>query len=99
MRQFPQDARKQAGHDLWLVQNGAAPRDWRPMAGVGPGVVEIRIHTSAEHRVLYVAHFDEAIYVLHAFEKRSRKTGRRDLDTARARYRELLRIRVGEGAT
>jgi len=49
--------------------------------------------------VLYVAHFDETIYVLHAFEKRSRKTGRRDLATARARYRELVRLRACERAT
>ena len=52
---------------------------------------EIRIHTSLEHRILYVANFAEAVYVLHAFEKRSRATAREDLDLARQRYRALVR--------
>lgn len=63
------------------------------MRGVGPGVREIRIHTALEHRVLYVAKFAEAVYVLHAFEKRSRRTAKRDVGLARQRYRELIRQR------
>jgi len=49
---FPDEARREAGHDLWLVQQGASPRDWRPMSDVGAGVVEIRVHAGTEHRVL-----------------------------------------------
>ena len=60
------------------------------MPSVGPGVREIRIHTGLEHRVLYVAKFVEAVYVLHAFEKRTRKTPRRDIGLAQQRYRALV---------
>lgn len=67
--------------------------DWKSMGTVGPGVQEIRIHTALEHRVLYLARFAEAVYVLHAFEKRSRKTAKRDVDLARRRYQELVRQR------
>ncbi len=63
------------------------------MAVVGSGVYEIRVHTQLEHRVIYVAKFAEAVYVLHAFEKKSRKASRRHLDLARSRMRELLRQR------
>jgi phage-related protein len=63
------------------------------MPSVGSGVAEIRIHTAREHRVLYVAKHAEAVYVLHAFEKRSRKTPKMDVDLARKRLSELERIR------
>ena len=59
------------------------------MSGVGPGVNEVRIHTQAEHRVLYVAKFEEAVYVLHAFEKKSRQTRDKDLALARERLRQV----------
>jgi len=67
------------------------------MPGIGMSVREIRIHTEVEHRVCYVARFAESIYVLHAFEKRSQKTARRDLDIARERYRGLLAWRQEQG--
>jgi len=60
------------------------------MSTIGPGVREIRVHTALEHRVCYIAKFAEAIYVLHAFEKRTRKTSQRDLDLARQRYQALV---------
>jgi phage-related protein len=91
---FPAVARREAGHDLWLAQVGRPPRDWRAMPDVGAGVNEIRVHTGTEHRVFYVAHFNEAVYVLHAFEKRSRKTSRHDIAVGRARYRRLVAARV-----
>ena len=69
------------------------PFDWKPMPAVGPGVREIRIHTALEHRVVYVAKFAEAVYVLHAFEKRTRKTPQRDVSLARQRFHELLALR------
>jgi phage-related protein len=65
------------------------------MAGVGAGVREIRIRTGLEHRVFYVAAFAEGVYVLHAFEKRTRTTAKRDLDLARSRYRGLVASRRG----
>lgn len=66
------------------------------MTTVGVGVKEIRIHTGLDHRILYVARFAEGIYVLHAFEKRTRKTSKRDTDLARERFRALLDNRRGE---
>ncbi len=69
------------------------------MPTVGPGVREIRVHTALEHRVLYVAKFAEAVYVLHAFEKRTRKTSSRDVELARQRFRALVAQRRMRGLT
>ena len=88
LRTFPDDARGIAGFQLWRVQRGLEPNDWKPMPSVGPGVQEIRIHTDLEHRVLYATKFAEAVYVLHAFEKRSRRTSKHDLDLAKRRLRQ-----------
>jgi len=63
------------------------------MPDIGAGVVELRVHAGTEHRVFYVAKFEEAIYVLHAFEKRSRKTSLRDLEVGRTRYRQVVATR------
>ena len=93
VRAFPADARRNAGFELRRVQQGLDPNDWKPMVTIGPGVREIRIHTNLEHRVFYVATFADAVYVLHAFEKRTRKTPKRDLDFARDRFRALVRER------
>lgn len=60
------------------------------MAAVGPGAIEVRIHAATEHRVFVVAKFEEAVYVLHAFEKKSQKTPKREIDLAKERYRELV---------
>ena len=90
VRDFPKAARQRAGFELWEVQQGNDPSDWKPMASVGPGVREIRVHADGEFRVLYIAKFDEAIYVLHAFEKKSRRTPKADVDLAGARYRALV---------
>jgi len=63
------------------------------MTTVGVGVNEIRVHTELEHRVLYVARFTEGIYVLHAFEKRTRKTSKRDIALARERFNAMIENR------
>lgn len=89
LRAFPPPARRAAGYQLRRVQTGLLPSDWKPLPTVGPGVHEIRIHTTAEHRVVYVARFAEAIYVLHAFEKRTPRTRQGDIDLARTRLAEL----------
>lgn len=94
IRGFPDDVRKIAGFQLWRVQRGLEPNDWKPMSSVGLGVQEIRIRTGAEHRVLYVAKFAEAVYVLHAFEKQTRRTPKADLDLARQRLRALINHRA-----
>lgn len=73
------------------------PRDWKSLTSVASGVEEIRIKTdecgARAHRIVYVARFPEAVYVLHAFEKKTQKTSEHDLDVARARYSEVLRMR------
>jgi phage-related protein len=97
IRSFPRRARRVAGFQLFRVQQGLEPNDWKPLASIGAGVQEMRIHTATEHRVCYVARFLEGIYVLHAFEKRTRKTSRSDIELARTRYRELLEHRRREG--
>lgn len=90
VRAFPLEARRLTGVQLRRVQQGLDPQDWKPIPTVGPGVREIRVHTALEHRVLYVAKFAEAVYVLHAFEKRTRKTATRDVELARQRFRALV---------
>ena len=70
------------------MQQGLEPADWKPLSSVGIGVREIRVHTGREHRVVYVARFAEAIYVLHAFQKKSKfrsATTKHDLDLIEAR--------------
>src|ERR1700675_1591552 len=90
---FPRKARQRAGYELYLVQSGLQPSDWKSMPSIGAGVQEIRVHTELEHRILYVAKFEEAIYVLHAFENKSRKTATHYLELAKSRLSELLRNR------
>ena len=90
LRRFPVAARRAAGRQLNFVQHGSEPSDWRAMATIGPGAFEIRIHVDGEHRVVVVTKFVEAVYVLHAFEKKSSRTSPRDIDLARRRYRTLV---------
>ena len=96
VRAFPADARRRCGFQLRKVQQGLDADDWKPMTGVGPGVREIRIRTELAHRVFYVAAFKEAVYVLHAFEKRTPKTDTNDVQLARDRYRALIRKRADD---
>jgi phage-related protein len=80
MRGLPEDARETAGHQLFKVQQGKEPDDWKPVPMVGTGVNEIRVwDESGGYRVLYLAKFKEAVYVLHVFEKRSQKTSKGDI--------------------
>jgi len=96
VRAFPPNARRDAGYQLYRVQDGHDPSDWKPMPRVGPGVREIRIHAGGEHRVLYLTTRPEAVYVLHAFVKKHQRTPILDVDLARARLKELLRLRLGD---
>ncbi len=89
LRAFPKEARRAAGHQLDLVQHGLEPSDWKPMPTVGAGVYEIRVHAGTEYRVFYIAKFAEGVYVVHAFEKRTRQTRRADIDVARKRLSDL----------
>ena len=93
VRAFPAEARRAAGYQLGRVQQGLMPDDWKPMTTVGVGVYEIRIHTWLEHRVFYVAKHEEAVYVIHAFEKRTRQIRDADIALARKRLADFLRLR------
>ena len=95
VRAFPSAARHRVGTELRYVQEGEMPSDWKPMAAVGSGVNEIRVHFGGEYRVLYVARFAERVYVLHAFAKKTRRTSKRDIDLAAKRYRDLVAERRG----
>lgn len=91
LRAFPSQARREAGHQLDQVQSGQEPDDWKPMNTVGQGVKEIRIRDVAgAFRIMYVAKFADAVYVLHCFQKKTEKTSKTDLDLASKRYRDLL---------
>jgi phage-related protein len=90
---FPEEARRLAGYQLRRVQAGLMPDDWKPMSTIGAGAYELRIHADTEHRVFYVAKFEEAVYVLHAFKKRTRQTRQADIEIASTRLREVIRGR------
>lgn len=90
IRDFPVRARQQTGQELRGVQHGCDPSDWKPMKSIGTGVREIRVRDAAgAFRVLYVAMLTDAVYVLHAFQKKTRATAKRDLDVAALRLRLL----------
>ena len=90
---FPAGPRREVGFELWEVQQGKEPSDWKPMPSIGLGVNEIRVRAGNAYRLIYVARFAEAVYVLHAFEKKSRKTSKPDLELARKRFRTLIQER------
>jgi phage-related protein len=90
IRAFPPSARREAGFQIERVQRSLEPDDWKPMKTVGQGVREIRVRDRASaFRVIYVATFGDAIFVLHAFQKKTRATPRRDLELAAARFKIL----------
>lgn len=92
LREFPEEARREAGHALDLVQLGLDPPDWKRMKTVGPGVFEIRIHAGGEFRIFYISKLEDAIYVLHAFQKKSRKTPNPEIDRGKRNLAAALRI-------
>lgn len=95
LRSFPEETRHLSGVQLRRIQRGLDPDDWKPMATVGAGVREIRVRgAGGAFRVIYVARIADAVYVLHAFQKKSQKTSKPDLDLATRR----LRLLTNEGS-
>ncbi len=90
LREFPADAMHDLGSQLELVQEGGEPKDCKPMPSIGTGVSEIRVQAGGAFRLLYFAKFSEAIYVLHAFHKKTRKTASADVELGRRRLRTML---------
>ncbi|MGE7137039.1 type II toxin-antitoxin system RelE/ParE family toxin [Luteibacter sp. NPDC031894] len=93
---FPGDPRRDAGFQLSKVQAGLEPEDWKAFDIVGAGTREIRIRDHGGiFRVMYVAKFEEAVYVLHCFQKKTRATSQRDKEIAAARYRAVVNAMKG----
>lgn len=92
LRDFPEDARQDAGYQLDKVQRGEQPDDFKPMPSIGKGVEEIRVwDDSGAYRVVYTARLAAAVYVLHAFQKKTQATSKHDIEVAKARYSELMK--------
>jgi phage-related protein len=89
LRGFPAEARRSAGFQLRYLQAGLEPTDWKPMQSVGTGAREIRIRVLGEWRVVYVVQRADGVFVLHAFQKKSRRTSTKDIALARQRYKLL----------
>lgn len=89
LKDFPAEARRDAGFELDAVQRGLMPSDFKPMLNIGPGAYEIRIHVLGEWRVIYVARFEGAVYVLHAFQKKTQRTRKEDIELAARRYKQI----------
>lgn len=92
LRQFPEDARHDAGYQPDKVQRGEQPADFKPMPSIGKGVEELRVwDDSGTYRVVYAARLADALYVLHAFQKKTQTTSKRDVELAKKRYTELTK--------
>lgn len=89
LRAFPRAPRREAGYQLDRVQFGLEPSDWKPMTTVGRGIREIRIRHEGQYRVIYAAKTDDAVHVLHAFQKKTQKTRKQDVEIARRRLKEI----------
>ena|SRR5438067_10756075 len=96
LRQFPREAMREVGYQLERVQSGREPEDWKPMLSIGTGVNELRVRMGGAFRVIYVAKFAEAVYVLHAFQKKSQRTAQLDVALAPSRFRRMVNERTGE---
>ena len=93
IRDWPETARKRAGVEIARLQFGVQPNDYKPMHSIGPGVEELRVwdDNKRTYRVIYTARMADAIYVLHAFQKTTQQTEKRDIALARQRLAELLK--------
>ena len=92
LREFSEDVRQDAGFQLDKLQRGEPPDDFKPMPSIGKGVEELRVWgDSGTYRVIYTARLADAVYVLHAFQKKTQATAKSDIELAKARYTELVR--------
>ena len=97
LRAFPESSRQEIGYQLDRIQQGLNPYDWKPFSTIGLGVREIRTRDAdGIYRVMYIAKFEEAVYVLHCFQKKTQTTSQSDIDLAKRRYKELVQERKNE---
>lgn len=95
LREFPADARHDAGYQLDKIQRGQTPDDFKPVPSIGKGVEEIRVwDDSGTYRVIYAARLRDAVYVLHAFQKKTQATSKRDIDLAKQRLAQVQKERA-----
>ena len=90
IREWSEDVRKEIGHQLFRVQNGFNPENFKPHKTIGMGVQELRVKIGNEYRVIYTVKFDDAIYVLTAFIKKTQKTPKQAIDLAKRRLKEIV---------
>lgn len=86
LAEFPEQAKREMGFELWQVQLGLMPKDFKPMPTVGAGAYEIRVRLRGQWCVIYVAKQIDAVYVLHCFVKTTPKTPQPDIQLAAKRY-------------
>ena len=92
LREFPSHGRQDAGRQIDKVQRGKQPENFKPMPAIGKSGEEIRLwDDTGTFRVRYTARLADAVYFLHAVQKKSQTTSRRDIDTAKARFAQLMR--------
>jgi phage-related protein len=92
LKEFPETVQDSLGFELYRVQCGFEPKDWKPMTTVGAGVKEIRVRDEAGiFRIIYLATRPEGVYVLHCFQKKTQQTSRPDLELAKKRFKAIAR--------
>lgn len=89
IRELPAPVKQESGYELDKVQRGLAPKNWKAMSSIGPGVREIRINVDGTWRVVYIANREDAVYVLHAFQKKTQKTSTPDIASIKFALKEL----------
>lgn len=94
---FPKEVKRKAGFQLRAIQRGLKPTDFKPMPAIGKGVEEIRIWTGDAYRIFYVSKFEEAVYVLCVFQKKTQKTSKQDIKLGQQRFRKMVQFRQAKG--
>jgi phage-related protein len=96
LRKFPEGAQKVIGDELQLLQFGGIPKDAKPFSGVGSGVLEISVRQDKNaYRTVVAVQIGKTIYVLHAFQKKSKRgieTPKQDVDLIKRRYKEAKEL-------
>lgn len=97
LQSFPEGARENLGFDLWRLQQGERPGDYRPVPSIGVGVFELRDQDErAWYRIVYLSRTSDVIYVLHCFEKKGREILRREFEVAKQRLKNV-KARLSKG--
>ena len=97
LKGFPEGVRQNFGFELWQLQLGERPSDYRPLPSIGAEVYELRDQDErAWYRVVYISRINDVIYVLHCFEKKSREMPRKDFGKAKQRLKAVKARLVGD---